>query len=174
LYNPLDPGSPLNFTMPAGGRGYYRTPTLVSIWATAPYLHNNSVGIFTKDPSIPGRMVAFMDGMEKMLWPERRLGVQSIPVTTTPSRVHLHTGPRMDVPANTAINVIARVNPLELPALNQRTIDFLNWAFGERFLLQRLLAKNLAPDFIEDKGHHFGSSLSDVDKRALIEFLKTF
>ena len=174
LYNPLDPSEPLTFKMPAGGRGYYRTTSLVSLWATGPYLHNNSVGVYTKDPSVHGRVVAFMDGMEKMLWPERRLGIQSIPVTTTPSRVHLFTGPHMDIPVNTAINVIARVNPLELPSLGQRTIDFLSWTFGNRFLLHRLLAKNLAPDFIEDRGHVFGSTLSDEDKRSLIEFLKTF
>jgi hypothetical protein len=174
LYNPLDPARPLDFALPAGGRGYYRTPTLVSIWATAPYLHNNSVGIFSKDPSVRGRMAAFLDGMEKLLWPERRLGLQSIPVTTTPSRIKLFSGPEIDVPVNTAINLIARVDPRALPALGQRSIDFLGWAFGSRFLLSQLLSKNLAPDFIEDKGHTFGSQLSDQDKLALIEFVKTF
>ena len=34
----------LDFTPPGGGRGYYRTPVLVSLWATAPYLHNNALG----------------------------------------------------------------------------------------------------------------------------------
>ena len=174
LYNPLDPSTPLHFKLPAGGRGYYRTPSLVSVWASAPYLHNNSVGIYTKDPSVHGRVVAFMDGIEKLLWPERRLGIQSIPVTTTPSRVRLSSGPHMDVPVNTAINLIARVNPTDLPSLGQRSIDFLNWAFGTGFLLQRLLANNLAPDFIEDKGHVYGATLAEQDKRALIEFLKTF
>jgi hypothetical protein len=29
------------------------------------------------------------------------------------------------------------------------------------------------PDFVEDRGHYFGSDLPDADKRALIEFLKT-
>jgi hypothetical protein len=174
LYNPLDPGEPLNFRLPAGGRGYYRTPSLVSMWATAPYLHNNSVGIFTKDPSVEGRMVASQDAMEKLLWPERRLGVQSIPVTTTPSRIRLYTGQEIEVPVNTAIDLIARVDPTALPSLGQRSINFLSWAFGDRFLLRRLLAKNLAPDFIEDRGHTFGSQLSDRDKFALIEFVKTF
>jgi len=37
-----------------------------------------------------------------------------------------------------------------------------------------LLAANKCPDFIEDKGHYFGTDLSDNDKRALIEYLKTF
>src|SRR5206468_8638346 len=87
LYNPRDPQNPIDFELPAGGRGYYRTASLTSIWATAPYLHNNSVGVFVRDPSVAGRMTAFMDGMEKMLWPERRLGPQSIPVTTTDSTV---------------------------------------------------------------------------------------
>ncbi len=80
--------SRITFEMPGGGRGYYRTASLTSIWATAPYLHNNSVGVFVKDPSVQGRMTAFNDGMQKMLWPERRLGVQSIPVTTVDSSVH--------------------------------------------------------------------------------------
>ena len=37
-----------------------------------------------------------------------------------------------------------------------------------------LIAANKCPDFIEDKGHEFGKSLSMADKRALIELLKTF
>ena len=36
-----------------------------------------------------------------------------------------------------------------------------------------LLADN-APDFVQDRGHTFGSSLSDSDKQALIEYVKTF
>jgi hypothetical protein len=37
-----------------------------------------------------------------------------------------------------------------------------------------LLAANKCPDFVEDKGHYFGTDLPDSDKRALIEYLKTF
>ena len=37
-----------------------------------------------------------------------------------------------------------------------------------------LLAANKCPDFIEDEGHYFGTDLPDDDKRALIEYLKTF
>jgi len=36
-----------------------------------------------------------------------------------------------------------------------------------------LIAASKCPDFIEDKGHYFGSDLADADKHALIEFLKT-
>lgn len=55
-----------------GGPGFYRVPTLISIWTTAPLLHNNSLGNFTNDPSVDGRLIAFDDAMRKMLWPDRR------------------------------------------------------------------------------------------------------
>jgi hypothetical protein len=34
----------IEFEPRGGGRGYYRTPSLVSMWATAPYFHNNALG----------------------------------------------------------------------------------------------------------------------------------
>ena len=37
-------GKPLPYKMPAGGRGYTRPPSLISLWSTAPFLLNNSVG----------------------------------------------------------------------------------------------------------------------------------
>ena len=36
------------------------------------------------------------------------------------------------------------------------------------------LRNNLAPDFVMDRGHTFGKDLSDADKRALIEYVRTF
>ncbi len=57
---------------PGGGRGYQRVPSLVAIWSTAPYLHNNEVGLFNSDPSLEGRLAAFDDGIRKLLWPETR------------------------------------------------------------------------------------------------------
>jgi len=60
-----------------GGPGYYRVPTLVSVWATAPFLHNNSLGRFTNDPSLDGRLIAFDDAIHKLLYPERRLASSS-------------------------------------------------------------------------------------------------
>lgn len=60
------------FSPPGGGPGYYRPPSLISLWATAPYLHNNSLGMFNNDPSVEGRHAAFLDGIEKLLSPEKR------------------------------------------------------------------------------------------------------
>ena len=65
-------GADRQFTMPAGGRGYTRPPSLISLWSTAPYLLNNTVGDFSYDPSVEARMKAFQAGIEQMLWPEKR------------------------------------------------------------------------------------------------------
>jgi hypothetical protein len=59
---------------PGGGPGYYRPASLVSIWATAPFLHNNALGRYTGDPLVKGRLDAFDDAVEKLLWKEKRPG----------------------------------------------------------------------------------------------------
>ncbi|MGE3888023.1 MAG: hypothetical protein AB7H81_16440 [Vicinamibacterales bacterium] len=173
LYNPQDPTEPIEFEAPGGGRGYYRTASLTSIWATGPYLHNNSVGVYVKDPSVQGRLTAFMDGMQKMLWPERRLGVQSIPVTTVDSWVTISgTTRRVRIPAGTPVDYVARVDPTRLPDIVRRS--FLLNLISDEGVFKRMLRNNKAPDFILDKGHTFGAGMPDADKWALIEYLKTF
>ncbi|HEY7289103.1 MAG TPA: hypothetical protein VH583_04635 [Vicinamibacterales bacterium] len=177
LYNPLNPRKPLSFTLPDGGRGYLRTASLTSIWATAPYLHNNSLGIFNRDPSVQGRLTAFLDGMEKLLWPELRLGPQSIAVTTTDSTVTASgTTKVLHVPMGTPVDYIARVDPRQLAQMVAQFpgVDLLLKLTPDDVILAGLIKRNLAPDFIADHGHTFGSELSDEDKWALIEFLKTF
>ncbi len=171
LYNPREPTEPIDFELEGGGRGYYRTPSLGGLWATAPYFHNNALGIYVKDPSVAGRVAAFNDAIQKLLWPELRLGVQSIPVTSTDSTLTLANGHRLRVPAGTPIDLIARINPTELPGiLRNRTIMKI---IGDRRLMDGMLRRNLAPDFVTDRGHYFGAPLSDGEKWALIEFLKT-
>jgi hypothetical protein len=71
VYNPMT-GEPRQYKMPGGGRGYTRPPSLVSLWSTAPFLLNNSVGKFNPSPSVQARMASFQDSIEKMLWPEKR------------------------------------------------------------------------------------------------------
>ena len=71
VYNPFT-GTPQQYQMPAGGRGYTRVPSLVSVWSTAPFLLNNSVGTFNQSPSVEARMASFDDSITKMLWPEKR------------------------------------------------------------------------------------------------------
>ena len=71
LHNPID-GSTFEYELPDGGRGYTRVPSLISLWSTAPFLLNNSVGKFNPSPSVDGRMESFNDSIEQMLWPEKR------------------------------------------------------------------------------------------------------
>jgi hypothetical protein len=67
-------GTPVVYKMPDGGRGYTRVPSLISIWSTAPFLLNNTVGPsqFDSDPSVTHRMEVFETSIEQMLWPQKR------------------------------------------------------------------------------------------------------
>ena len=125
------------FTAPGGGRGYYRTPSLISCWSSAPFLHNNTLGKFTSDPSVAGRVEAFNDAAEKLLWPEKRLGKNSIWRTTKECQFSLNgeyipeplrtlLRPHMDadgffrighIPEGTPVNLLANVDPEMDPKL---------------------------------------------------------
>ena len=65
-------GEQRSYVMPAGGRGYTRPPSLVSLWSTAPFFLNNSLGEFNPDPSVQGRLQSFQSSIEQLLWPEKR------------------------------------------------------------------------------------------------------
>jgi hypothetical protein len=222
LHHPAT-GKAMRYEMPAGGRGYTRPPSLVSLWSTAPYLLNNTVGDHPEnnDPSVAARLKAFDDGIGKLLWPERRekdeklgsLNVALIDRTKVESSLRLSTGflppwtrpllplvrwtglfsvseAGLDVgpiPKGTPIGLIANIqlhsddpNPLEqgrhywkvgkllLEAMRPRdTADISGFT-------DRLLDLNKCPDFEVNRGHYFGASLSDAEKQALIEFLRTF
>jgi hypothetical protein len=71
VHHPIT-GEARPYTMPAGGRGYTRPASLISLWSTAPFLLNNSVGKFEPSPSVEARLSSFEDSIEKLLWPEKR------------------------------------------------------------------------------------------------------
>ena len=205
FYNPWDENQPIKFRPKDRdvGPGYYRTPSLVSLWSSAPFFHNNMLGTFTGDPSVDGRLRAFNDAAEKLLWPEKRLGKDSIWRTQDDCGLHIRKEfvpepmrPLADadgyinlafIPKGTPINLIANLQPtpLEAPLLLAKAKATFLKIHSEnlspeaakeelRKLVPDLLKVNNAPDFIEDGGHYFGTDLPDTDKRALIEFLKTF
>jgi hypothetical protein len=66
IRNPID-GRLIDYPLAGGGRGYIRPASLVSLWSTAPFLQNNTVGHFEYDPSVEARMRAFDDAIEQML-----------------------------------------------------------------------------------------------------------
>jgi hypothetical protein len=211
-------GATSDYVMPAGGRGFHRAPSLVSMWATAPYFHNNALGLYNHDPSVAGRMAAFEDAVGKLLWPERRLGMASVYRTTAESYLvldrqylprfvakileetgalgkderELRLGP---IPKGTPVNLLANIdneisfNLSDLPRLKQLAVLLVRTkkalrevrdqglqgeAATERLvsLVPDLLKVNKCPDFVTDRGHTFGQTLSDEDKKALIGFLK--
>jgi len=233
VHNPLD-GSPYEYEMPGGGRGYYRTPSLVSLWSTAPFFHNNSLGKFTNDPSLQGRMEAFDDAAEKLLWPEKRPGTQWIngkysgsecektwnlpfcsPIyrTTEESFIVINKAflPKIlrkliekgedevrigPIPKGTPVDLLANVDleiklGLDQVKKHKNLLGLLinvkkslikikkkNLGTEEstallKTLVPDLLAVSKSPDFVVDRGHLFGSALSDKEKFALIGFLKT-
>ncbi|OKH21065.1 hypothetical protein NIES593_16680 [Hydrococcus rivularis NIES-593] len=179
LENPFDKDKPIAFKIPAGGTGYYRTPSLISLWSSAPFFHNNELGKYNGDPSVAGRMEAFNDAIEKLLWPEKREGR----IERTDRETYLEIGRlKATVPESTPINLLANLDPRNTPAILQRKLDsevgvkklqLLARFIPDDVLAPLLLKNNQSPDFIEDHGHYFGTDLPDEDKRALIEFLKT-
>jgi hypothetical protein len=176
LVNPLHPDLSLPAVEAKGGRGYYRTPTLANIWATAPFLHNNSLGLLNNDPSVQGRLAAYQDAMEKLLWPEKRPGLATIRRTTQASTFRYPEGGSVCIARNTPIDIIANVD-LVAPTYFRRD-NFFTRIFchitGTGALNGLFLLQDNAPDFVQDRGHVFGSKLPDEDKRALIEYMKMF
>lgn len=63
---------PKAIEVPGGGRGYLRPPSLISLWATAPFLQNNTLGLFDERGTVEGRMLSFEDSIKKLLNPELR------------------------------------------------------------------------------------------------------
>ncbi len=131
---------------PTGGPGFYRDVPLLSVWATAPFLHNNRLGLYNGDPSVAGRIAAYEDAMDQLLNPWKRNLLGSIQRTTDTIQIPGPTGP-ITLPAGFPVALYANLNP----------------ATGQ----------NRCPDIFENQGHYFGSALSTKDKTALTEYLKT-
>jgi hypothetical protein len=158
--------------VPGGGRGYYRPPSLVSVWCCAPFFHNNALGKHFAAVDVDSRMEAFNDAIEKLLWAEKRLGKDSIWRTTAESSIQIpksympllaslagpdgfiNIGP---IPKGTPINLLANTN-LELGGLRKkadlvrllaRTLsamkDIHNEGLTDDAATERLLT--LVPDF---------------------------
>jgi hypothetical protein len=162
-----------NWTVPDGGNGYYRTASLISVWSSAPLLHNNALGIFTGDPSVKGRMTAFNDAIEKLLWPEKRLGTNSIWRTTRECNLQLQEAvlpqalrtlvkPLMEpdgylrlgpIPEGTPINLLANIDPetsplrlLELCLKIKRVLLEIRLKHLDSAAAKALMREELAPD----------------------------
>ena len=227
--NPIDrTTSP--WTVPGNGRGYYRPPSLVSVWSSAPFFHNNALGKHVHKGDVASRIEAFNDATKKLLWPENRAGAYAknsdgadgqntalwrttkesylkLPESYIDSRIlrwvlrkEMQTDPVTGgkffafgpIPEGTPVNLIANTNlelngigkAFSLGRLGLKTVAALKQikkegltgdAATERLkkLAPEFYRLNSCPDFVEDKGHLFGTDLPDADKLALIEYMKT-
>jgi hypothetical protein len=238
-YQPFT-GEPRTYKMPAGGRGYTRPPSLISVWSTAPFLLNNTMGRFEESPSVDARMRSFNDSIHKMLYPQDRdkdslLGAK-IPgiidrvgdrlpgYEAQPAYLKVSTGYLPDflqktlsvkralfpslfsedgirlgpIPAGTPIGLLSNLNlmsedpdPLKR-AQHLEKVGLLVAQILERLhklggnatseqaktvfadLVEPMLELSKCPDLVVNRGHLFGTDLSNDEKSALIEFLKTF
>jgi mono/diheme cytochrome c family protein len=119
-----------------GGPGFYRVPTLISIWTSAPLLHNNSLGLFNNDPSVDGRLLAFDDAIRKLLWPERRLESSSYN-GATPERLKRDHGLIWRTPVETYLRLPSNLAPAILSprfAFLVRLRDWFPWLQDFRWL----------------------------------------
>jgi len=160
------------FTVPGGGPGYYRTSSLVSVWSSAPLLHNNALGLFNGDPSVKGRMEAFSDAITKLLWPEKRPGKDSIWRTSQECYLQLQLAvipeplrtllkPHADadgyfrvgpIPEGTPINLLANIGPemdpkdfVELCLKVKKTLLEIKLKNLDKVAAKELLKKDVAP-----------------------------
>lgn len=230
VHQPIS-GEPREYVMPAGGRGYIRPASLISVWSTAPFLLNNTLGDFYWSGSVADRMKSFDSGIQQLLWPERRKGSRSymtasgkavpgvIDVTTASSYLRVPTGYLPEflqplvgplstakpwlfgeegveigpIPEGTPINLLSNIDlkrrhevldvllkvKRDLKALPRGATDAqARAAFAD--LVEPLIAVSKCPDYVVNRGHYFGTDyfkqepgLSEADKLALIEFLKT-
>lgn len=206
--NPLT-SAPYEFPAPAGGPGYVRTPSLIGLWASAPFFVNNALGKFSGDPSVASRVADYNDAIEKLLWPDRRDGLKSIYTTTAVSYIKIHRsflppllqeladdngdlvlGP---IPKGTPVGLLSSLNlsvedPKHLARLLKVVFkvkkdllrikkEQLNDAEAAALLsglVPDLMSVSNCPDYVNDRGHLYGSQLPEADKRALIEYLKFF
>jgi mono/diheme cytochrome c family protein len=130
-----------------GGPGYYRDVPLLGAWATAPFFHNNRLGPASQDPSVAGRLAAFEAAMHEMLNPGCRDLAGSVQRTTTPVVLPTPAGP-VTLPVGTPVASFANLDPAHP-------------------------GTNLCPELVENAGHTYGAALSDADKYALTEYVKT-
>ncbi len=117
-----------------GTKGYRNMP-LGGIWSTAPFLHNQSIGVWAPaDATAEQRADAFATSMRELLSSQRAPKVVTIPFAIG------------SAPAGTPLALVVNRDP----------------ATGTL----------LCDDYVENRGHYYGSSLSDNDKEALIYWLR--
>lgn len=144
-----------------GGPGYYRNISLLSVWATAPFLHNNAIGEMpvledgTPDVSVAGRIKAFEQAYESLMMSDDPNVTPSREQKISKTDTFLWVAPREDMQGH-----------IKLPVSEGTPYAYFASSNPHKPLTQK------CDDLVENKGHQFGISLSADQKLALREFLK--
>jgi hypothetical protein len=144
-----------------GGPGYLRNISLLSVWATAPFLHNNAIGEMpvladgTPDTTVQGRIKAFEAAFDELMTSDNAAITPHRTAKTSVTSTPFWLAPRED-----------GQGWLKLPVAKGTPIA--NFASADPH--SPLFMK--CDDPVENKGHQFGVTLSADEKLALREFLK--
>jgi len=145
-----------------GGPGYLRNISLLSVWATAPFLHNNAIGELTKTPdgktldtTVAGRIKQFEMAYDELMRSDNPNDPNARPQKTTVTSIDFKLAPREDGQGFIKLPVSQGTPIANFASSNPHSPLFMK-----------------CDDLVENKGHQFGVSLSADDKLALREFLK--
>lgn len=145
-----------------GGPGYLRNISLLSIWAHAPFLHNNAIGELsylddgeTVDYTVKGRIEQFHMAMEELLMSDDPSADVHRPQKITTTTADFGLAPREDGQGF-----------IKLPVRKGTPVAYFTSSDPHKPLFMK------CDDLVENKGHQFGIELSASDKAALTEFLK--
>ncbi len=144
-----------------GGPGYLRNISLLSVWATAPFMHNNAIGEVTylkdgsPDYTVKGRIEQFENSYAELMLSDDPKVSPSRPQKTLVTTEDMHITPREDMQGYPKIKVKAGTPVATFASVNPHRPLFVT-----------------CDDPVENRGHQFGVDLSDQEKFALREFLK--
>lgn len=158
---PLIGGLPFGERKIEGGPGYMRNISLLSVWATAPFMHNNAIGEVTflpdgaPDYTLSGRIKQFENSYDELMTSDNP--------KVSPHRPEKITGLTEDIKISGREDA---QGPALLPVKKGTPVANVMSSDPHRPLFMK------CDDPVENKGHQFGVDLTPQDKRALREFLK--
>ena len=144
-----------------GGPGYLRNFSLLSAWATAPFLHNNAIGELTyladgtPDYTVAGRIKQFEMAMEELLMSDNPADEPHRTPKIARFDRDVKVAPREDGQGWIKLTV-----KKDTPIVHVASSDPHKPIFMKCY------------DEVENKGHQFGVDLTAEEKSALTEFLK--
>ncbi|HNN27812.1 MAG TPA: hypothetical protein PKL36_02010, partial [Agitococcus sp.] len=158
---PLLGGVPFGERKIEGGPGYLRNISLLSVWATAPFLHNNAIGEVTflpdgsPDYTLSGRIKQFEMAFDELMMSDDPKVSPSRPQKITGLTEDFMSSGREDAQGLALIPFKKGEPAAHVLSSNPHRPLFMK-----------------CDDLVENKGHQFGVDLTPQDKHALREFLK--